>query len=1199
MKTVLVAAVFLFLLAGSQSIKAQEWVDKMNDRSVNFYETQQSFESAMGNQAYTRGTGWKQFKRWEAFWEPRVFPHGVRPSPNFEWQEHLKFQETYPASRSSAARSSNWTPLGPISWTPSSYNPGMGRVNIVVEDPITPTTLYVGTPAGGCWKSTDNGVSWTPLTDHFQTLGVSSIAVDYTNNNIIYIGTGDDDASTTNNIGLYKTTDGGATWTETSPNSTSLFGALIYKVQLHPTNPNTVYVASSTGCHRSTDGGATWTLLRSGSWRDMELKPGDPNTIYLSNSTFVYSTDGGTTWSNTVGLPNAGVINRAEIAVSAANPDYVYFLCGDQNDASFYGFYRSENSGASFSLRANSPNIFGYSMNGNGSGGQSWYDMALAVSPTNPEEVYVGGINVWKSTDGGSTWTIKSHWFYPPLVAYTHADIHYLDVVGNKIYCGSDGGVFRSTNGGDQFGDLSDGLSIMQFYRISGSEQVPHKIMGGTQDNGCNLIDETQDALHTNGADGMEVLITPLDSLILYSSSQFGNFNRSDDGGYNSIGIFPSVAGSGAWVTPLVMNPNDNDMLLAGFTQVYLSLDKGNSDQAISNFTSGDLLRNLAISPSDGYTHFYAGTYNNIFATQNSGANWTDITAGLPSAAMSSITVHPTDPLKAWVTFSGYQAGEKVYRTTDGGATWVNMSANLPNLPVNCLVYQNGSHDGIYIGTDVGVYYTDSLLAGWQQYMTGLPNVIVNDFEINYTTGKIRAGTYGRGLWESPLKAPVTTPPVSDFTIANAQTCPTDSIEFMDASVDNAPYWQWHFPGGSPSSSTMRNPKVIYPSTGVYDVMLITQNANGADTMQRLVNITYEPNILDFNIQMDGSSTDVHWKLFDSNDDIVYESPLFALSGTNNQLIERPTCLPAGCYKLVMLDVGGNGLCCGNGNGYYSLTDANGDTLAFGTNYGSTDTTLFCVNQTLGLSLGGSIQDATCGLSDGRISVGALGGDGNYQYSIDNGATFQSSATFSGLAAGSYTILVQDGQGAQSSQVLTVGELYTPVAVASASATTVYLNQGGATNFFSTNSVNASGFSWLFPDGSTSTDANPSFTFSAPDSIQQVILTVTGGSCTDVDTLNILVVNNVNVNKLANNTNIQVIPNPVQEKFVLDVKFGEMQEEVELVIHNALGQRIYWQRLEQVKTFNRSFHFGNEPDGVYIITLLSNQQAISRRFIKQ
>lgn len=1200
MKVVLIGLVVLFSTWSTTQLYAQPWVKKMQDRTVNFYEVQQAFKTAWGNRPYQRGYGWKQFKRWEDFWEPRVFPHGVRPTDNYMWKEHLKFQRTYPTPHT-ASRNANWTAMGPFSWTTNSYNPGIGRINAVAEDPNNSNILYVGTPSGGCWKSTDAGGTWTPLTDHLQALGVSAIAIDYTNSDVVYIGTGDDDGGDTYSIGIFKSTDGGSTWAEVTPTSATTFGTRIYRIIIHPTDNNTLFVASSSGCWKSTDAGSTWTLLRSGSWRDMELKPNDPNTIYLSNATFARSINGGTTWSTiTTGLPNSSSINRAEIAVSPANPDYVYFLCGKQSNSAFHGLYRSDNSGASFALRANSPNIFSGDQTGsNGNSGQSWYDMALTVSPVDAEELYIGGINVWKSNDGGSSYRLRTHWVYPPLEEYVHADIHVLEFFGNNLYCGSDGGIFKSVDTSGNFADLSAGLNIAQFYRIGGSEQVPHKVVGGTQDNGTNII-ENNAAHHIRGADGMEALISPHDSLVIYSSSQYGGFRRSDDGGISSSQIFPTQSGNGAWVTPLAMNPADNDMLLAGFDQVYLSLDKGTSDSPISNFNlNGDLLRNVAIAPSDGYTHFYASTYDEIYATTNSGSSWTNITAGLPNLAITSITVHPTDPLKVWVTFSGVSAGEKVYLTQDGGSNWTNVSNNLPNLPVNCLVYQNGTSNGIYVGTDVGVYYTDDLLAGWQQYMTGLPNVIVRDLEINYTAGKLRAGTYGRGLWESDLRQPISTPPNANFSFSAGQLCPADSVEFTDLSVDHAPSWTWSFPGGTPSTSTLRNPKVYYPNSGIYYATLIVQNPNGSDTITQMVTTTYQPNAMNLALQMDNSAIDISWTLTDDNTgNTIYSTPLFSYNGQDNQLINESVCVDSGCYTLIITDIGNNGLCCGNGNGYYLLTNANGDTLAFGDAFGNKDTTMVCLNQVAPLVLAGaSTINATCGNSDGSMTMAATGGDGNYEYSIDGGVTFNNSNTFGNLSAGNYNIVVRDGQGQLGTNTITIAASGQPDAVASASLSTVYLNQGGLVNFFATNSTNVGNYLWTFPDASTSTQASPNFTFTT-DGVYPVILTITNGNCTDSDTLSITVVNNVNINQIANNASINILPNPVKDKFSLEIEFLQEQEQIEIIIHNAIGQRVFWQEAQQVKEYKRQIHFGNEPDGVYIVTILSKDLAISKKFVK-
>jgi PKD repeat protein len=1173
----------------------------MQDRSVNFYDVQRAFNEAWGDRPYKRGYGYKQYKRWEAFWEPRVYPHGIRPPQNYVWKQHLAFQRKYGAGiQKSNGRNANlWTSMGPYNWTSSSYNPGNGRINAVAEDPNDPNTLYVGAPSGGCWKSTDGGQTWAVLTDQLQALGVSAIAIDYTNSNVIYLGTGDDDGGDTYSIGVLKSVDGGQSWNALSLGNASLFGTRIYRILIHPTDNNTVFVASSLGLYKSSDAGNNWVRLRTGRWRDLELKPGDPQTIYLSNTTFSMSTDGGSTWTTTnTGLPRSSDINRAEIAVSPDDPNVVYFLAGDAFYSSFYGLYRSTNSGTSFTLQANSPNVFAYDATGaDTTSGQSWYDMALCVAPDDANEVYVGGINVWSSTDGGVTFDLKSHWYYPPGVAYTHADIHVLEKFGNRLYCGSDGGIFKSTDDGTTFADLSDGLSITQFYRIAGTELLPNKLAGGTQDNGCNLISNNS-ALHTNGGDGMEVLMSPFDSNLVITSSQYGNFSLSTDGGYSSIPIFTGPRGTGNWITPMVMHPADDGFLLAGYDQVYMSFNRGITEQPLSNFSAGQgNIRNLALAPSAPITHFYASTSTVMYRTTDSGTNWVDVSAGLPNNSISSITVHPTNPLKIWVTFSGISPMDKVYTSDDGGDTWVNITKNLPNIPVNCMIYQNNSDDGIYIGTDVGVYYTDTMLYNWQPFMNGLPNVIVRDFEIHYGTGKIRAGTYGRGIWEADLKAPLITAPVANFSYRADGICVGDSVAFEDRSLDLAPGWQWHFPGGSPSTSTLANPKVVYPTAGLYSATLVVQNANGVDSIQKVVAVDYNPNILTVTLQLDSMPSDISWFLTNSSGVTVASSPLFALSNQVGVYMQRSVCLDTGCYEFLIRDLGGDGLCCANGQGYYLLTDANGDTLAWGDAFGSTDTATFCMNQTRPLSIAAFDEVLRCGATGLDISIGSIGGEGGTEYRIDGGA-YQASNVFTNVGVGTYAIDARDVSGQIASTTVTITAAPAPTAVATTTSTTVYLNQGGGVNLFGVNSSNASSYLWTFADGSTSTLRDPMYTF-VNGGTEDVILTVTKDNCTDSDTLTMTIIDNINVNKINQGDQLAINPNPVRNKVVVELDLAKQQEQVTLVIHNASGQQVYWQEFSDVQQRTINIHLGNEPQGIYVVTVLGDGLEVSKKLVKQ
>ncbi len=817
----------LFLI--DNSLNAQEYVQLMETHSANFYDIQNSFNNYWDNKTYEKGKGWKQFKRWEWFMEPRVYPSGKLPNPALAYEEAMKFEKTYQVKKGKQNnKAANWTPLGPTSWNSIGWNPGIGRINAITVDPNNSNTIYVGTPAGGCWKTTNGGSNWTPLTDNLSSLGVSGIAVDPTNSNIVYLATGDGDGNDTYSIGVLKSTDGGTTFNTTGLNWSTTQARVMRKIIIHPTNSNILFVASSNGLYKSTDAGTSWSNVLSGSIRDVEFNPSNPNTMFSCTNTVYYkSTNGGNNFTNiTNGVPGAGV-GRISIAVTANDSNYVYLLASNSGDNGFLGLYRSVDGGNSFTLRTNTPNVFGYNTNGGDAGGQSWYDMALAVSPTNKNEVYTGGINVWKSTNGGSSLTALSKWNWPTgSYGYVHADIHTLDFYGSTLFCGSDGGIFKSTNAGNTFTDLTSGIQHSQFYRLSNSVTDASIVMGGTQDNG-SFMKKNSTWTHVTGGDGMECVVDYSNANIMYSSSQYGNLYKSTNGGGSFNGITGSISASGAWVSPYTLDPVNPNTIYLGYQNIWKSTNGGGSWSTISSFTSGADLKSLVVAQSNNNT-IYAATDNIIYKTTNGGGNWTNITAGLPNSVITYISVHNTNPNILWVSLSGFTSGQKVYKSTNGGASWINLSGNLPNLPINCIVYENGTNNGVYVGTDMGIYYKNDDLALWQAYMTNLPNVIVNELEIHYGSGKIRAATFGRGIWESDLF--LTTPPIAQFFSPDTNICPGICAKFTNTTANLGQQWTWYFPGGTPSTSTDLNPTVCYPSIGNYNVSLIVYNPLGNDS---------------------------------------------------------------------------------------------------------------------------------------------------------------------------------------------------------------------------------------------------------------------------------------------------------------------------------------------------------------------------------
>ena len=735
---------------------AQVWEDQLlrtvKEPSIN--EKIIAFEKYKLENEYVKGNGYKPYARSLEFTAKRISGNNKFPANALfiEWEkERNKYRQ---------ASNSNWLPLGPIDVPiilSNGKKRGNGRVNAIAFDPNDEDVIWVGTPAGGLWKTDDGGNTWNTATDQLPVIGVSSIAIDPSNNQIMYISTGDANASDTYSIGLLKSTDGGTTWATTGVSYDVTQGKMINKVIINPRHTDSVFVATNTNMMVSHDGGINWsTVGLIGRWRDIEFMPGNPNVLYAakqsSGGSNVYkSIDGGVNWSLSAnGVASSGK-HRPLLAVTADNPNVIYALYSAA-DYSFHGLYKSIDAGATWTLQSNTPNILGRDTDGNGTGGQSWYDLSFAVSNIDENHLYVGGINLWESLDGGVTWSIEASSGNGSNYSYMHVDQHAAEFnpLNNIAYVGNDGGIYKYMNSLNTWIDISDGLEISQFYKLGLSKSNENKIIAGAQDNGTEMLTNgVWDAIR--GADGMECAIDDYDEDVLYSTSQYGGLKKSYDGGISWDNIKP-VTYEGGWVTPYKIHPQNNNMIVAGYDEIYMSNTGGAIWDSVSyNISNGQPVRSLALAESN-QNYIYSASYSKIMRTKDGGATWANIKPGLPNINISDITVSQFDPEIVWVTFSEYTNNQKVYKSINGGDDWTNVSGNnLPNLPVNCIIHQKNSNEELYIGTDVGVYYKDASMSEWIPYMNGLPNVIVEELEIHYSSGKIRAATFGRGVWESML----------------------------------------------------------------------------------------------------------------------------------------------------------------------------------------------------------------------------------------------------------------------------------------------------------------------------------------------------------------------------------------------------------------------------------------------------------------
>lgn len=731
--------VFGFLMA-SYFGNAQEYRKMIDARTYTVEQIIDNAEAYFENRDKGRGTGYKPYKRWEYNALRLINEDGYLP--NIE--ERLSELEQWNANMNETAANrtvlpDSWEDLGPSSWNATSgWNPGVGRITGLAFEEGNSDHIIIGANTGGVWRTIDGAQTWAHLTDYFSHLAVYSVAIDPTDASTYFFG------SYGGNI--FKSTDSGATW--------SLLGragnSTVNRILINPSNTDMMFATSEySGIYRSMDGGVTWTKPVSDSYGyDVEFKPGDLSVVYASGSGFHKSTDGGATFTTISGFSSGPKM----IGVSPDDVNLVYVLEASGNK--FGGLYTSENTGNNFTkLNHGNLNFFGYSTTGQDNNGQAPRDMAIAVNPTNANEVHIAGILTWRSMNRGLNFTITSDWIPSNAananIGYCHADVDDLMFNGTTLYAVTDGGIFKAENTGtinaNYFEDLTTGLSIRQFYKIGVSQTENVIISGGSQDNGTSFYKEATGWRDWLGADGMETFISKDNSNNFFGTSQFGALYRSSNGGNSYYGLNPPGNGNGNWVTPFEQDPIQVNTIYVGYRSIYKSINNGASWTSISqNF--GYNLDNLKIAPSNNQV-MYASIGFRLYKTEDGGStSW--VQTVIPGGTINSIAIHPTNPNKIAVALT---SSSLVKVSEDGGATWVNYRKNLPSFSSLCLVWDDNGKDGLYLGMDYGIYYIDNTFTDWQPYSNMLPNVIINELEINDVTRTLYAGTYGRGLWASPL----------------------------------------------------------------------------------------------------------------------------------------------------------------------------------------------------------------------------------------------------------------------------------------------------------------------------------------------------------------------------------------------------------------------------------------------------------------
>jgi photosystem II stability/assembly factor-like uncharacterized protein len=695
-------------------------------------------------------------------------------------QAHKLQRETAVYKLSKGLNTVAWDFIGPV-------NVG-GRVVDIEFNPSDPNIVYAGFSTGGVFKSTDTGNSWFPVFDSLAVLTIGDIAIDPQNPDVVYVGTGEANGGHNNfpGGGVFKSTNAGVTWQFLGLEQTTSIG----RVLVHPTNSDIVYLAAvgsyfspnpERGVYKSTDGGNSWnkSLFISDSTGaiDIIMDPTNPDKMMATmwervrrpNASHLYgpssgiykTSDGGNNWElipASAGLPNPNTQNvgRIGLAISRSNPDIVLALYTDGYQ--IISLFRTANFGINWE------DIDPDNELQNGASTFSWYFGQVRVHPTNPDIVYVMDVAFMRSTNGGTTWPIIYGYGGPGQLHVDHHALAFHPTNPSFIINGNDGGINISTDGGVGWSNPAQ-IPATQFYEIGLDASNPLAAYGGTQDNGTNRtldggIDNWQ---HIYGGDGFYVLVDYTNPNIIYAESQNGGLGKSTDGGYN---FFPATNGISSneptnWSTPVIMDPNNNNILYYGTSYLYRTTDGANSWTKISpqltDWVQGrrlGTLTTMAVAPTNSNVIYVGTDDSHIWVSDDNGANWTEISDGLPERWVTRVAVDPTDENIVYATFNGLKWKDPqphVFRSTDKGTTWSDISSNLPDAPVNAFAVDPVEPSRLYLGNDVGMYVSFNSGQSWWVLGEGLPILPIGDIEIYPTTRELVAGTYGRSMYKIDL----------------------------------------------------------------------------------------------------------------------------------------------------------------------------------------------------------------------------------------------------------------------------------------------------------------------------------------------------------------------------------------------------------------------------------------------------------------
>jgi len=733
-----------------------------------------------------------------------------------------------------------WTFLGPDNIA--------GRTRALLIDPGTPATMYAAGVAGGVWKSTDSGSTWAPIADLIANLAVNSMAMDPGNSSVIYAGTGEGffNFDQVRGNGIFKTTDGGANWTHLANTASDPDFHYVNDIVVSPNNSSRVYVATRRGIIRSTDGGSTWSVILqplkksnpsfivTGGCLDLAIRDvGAADVLFTACGTFdqasIYRTlDGGATTPTFTEVLTETNMGRTSLAIAPSNPEVVYALSASLDSSGNYEdglhkVFRTTDSDknplvtADWTTQVDNTDttllntllltnpLFGAPCGGSQFFNQGWYDNVIAVDPLEPDIVWVGGIDLFRSNNAGVDWGLASYWWAsdpgadPDPSDYAHADQHvivfhpeYDGITNQTMFAGNDGGLYRTTNAragvdtgpatpcstdgsGVAWTEINNNFSTTQFYH-----GVPYPggltFFGGTQDNGTlRVVGATTGWEEIQGGDGGYVAVEPTNTNILYAETPNGSIRKSINGGASFSVATSGISDSGfLFIAPFVLDPSGSQTdttrkLWTGGQFIWRSDNAAGSwtqaSTAIDNdpsFTSTNRITAIAVAPTDSDT-VLVGTRHGIVYRNTAAVSAINTTVWSPSqprdGAISWLAFDPNDGTNqtVYATVSSFNFGGPdnghIFKSTDTGASWSDVTGDLPDIPVHSIVVDPSDASRLCIATDLGVFISTNGGTNWAVENTGFANVITEALAVEPVSGtpNLFAFTHGRGVWRVAL----------------------------------------------------------------------------------------------------------------------------------------------------------------------------------------------------------------------------------------------------------------------------------------------------------------------------------------------------------------------------------------------------------------------------------------------------------------